>query len=69
MSNVVRFLRPKRDSDRHGRVLICRRCGDPVRVYELPGEFLRPRDYVCGQCQVDQTMRQLPVPYSERGAA
>jgi hypothetical protein len=35
-----------------GRVLICRRCREPVRVYELPGPFIDPALYVCGDCLV-----------------
>jgi hypothetical protein len=35
----------------NGRVLICRGCGEPIRVYELPGPFIDPALYVgivCG---------------------
>jgi hypothetical protein len=34
----------------NGRVLICRVCRDRVRVYELPGPFIDPDLYVCGEC-------------------
>lgn len=32
------------------RLLTCGRCGDEVRVYELPRPFIDPARYVCGEC-------------------
>lgn len=66
MTGTVRFLRPRRDSDRHGRALTCTECGDVVRVYEIPGEFLNPRKYRCGQCQFSHVMTERPIPFSQQ---
>ena len=66
MTGAVRFLRPRRDSDKHGRNLHCTRCGDLVRVYEIPAPWINPHAYVCGSCQTASTMKELPVPFHEQ---
>lgn len=66
VTGAVHFLRPRRDDDRQGRVLTCKKCGAKVRVYEIPAKHLNPRNYTCGECMVDVTMRELPVPFSQQ---
>ena len=34
-----------------GRLLTCTSCRDTLRVYELPGEFIDPDLYTCGECK------------------
>lgn len=66
MTGVVRYLRPRRDSDRDGRVLTCRKCGDVVRVYEIPTPKINPRTFTCGQCLTRVVMQEPPIPFSQQ---
>lgn len=46
------------------RRLWCTSCGENVRVYEEPVEFLDPATYVCGECmrpvEVDRQIEFTP---------
>lgn len=66
MTGAVRFLRPRRDDPHKGRNLRCTRCSALVQVYEIPEPFIDPKRFVCGDCYVDSTMRETPVPFSEQ---
>lgn len=51
-----------------GRRLTCTGCGWTWRVYELPGPFIDPALYVCGDClmPMEQRDEQLGLVYQER---
>ena len=52
----------------NGRLIVCTRCGWTWRVYELPGPFIEPTLYVCGQCllPMDEADEQLGLVYQQR---
>ena len=54
-----------------GRLLRCIRaaCREQVRVYELPGVFIDPDLYVCGECMVPIEERPGEPQLSLEGAA
>ncbi len=61
----LRLLFSKPDLPK-GRNFRCRRCQTLVEVVEIPGPFVDPDRFVCGECMCDSTMRELPVPFSQQ---
>lgn len=44
-----------------GRQLTCTTCGEDVLVHELPGPWIDPARYRCGECQQGKRQPQLEL--------